>query len=434
MKYYIIWFLIFFTSFEGFGLRSPSWGGLGSSSLGWYGILQLSVLVLSLVFPFLLKSKFYFNNNQKMGVPAALIYMLLLFIVIQSLVMALFSGSLSLSDLFSNLVKFKFILLYFIFIYLLSRPEGLKIAIRSILICSLISAIILFFIIMTGFQSYVVQVMTSESVGREFRVILPSAMLITFGFYYIFSKAKYIRNWSSLIIGLIFFMAMLSQMHRSVLVSIVLVTFFSFYKLYQIKIKSIFPLLILLGIFYFGINLAFDQIGYSFENLFKTFVETKKEVGDTTGNFAVRLFLPVKSFLYVLNNYYLIGVGLNWEPITDIISYITLDKYFATPTYDSGYNNIIVIYGILGIAIYLFLFYRLFKTIGFIIKNSKQINYIITAYAAMFTLIFLMLTGTSSDSYILQPAAVIFTFIIALVYNLETKILREINEENNFTA
>lgn len=432
--YYIFWFIIFFTSFEGFGLRSPSWGGLGGNSLGWYGLLQLVVLALSLVFPFLLKRQFFFNFKQKMGLPAAFIYLLLIIIIVQSIVLSLFSSGFSFDELISNLVKLKFIMLYFIFVYLLSRPEGLKIAMKSILISSLISALVLFFIILTGFQSYVLRVMTSESVGREFRLILPSAMLITFGFYYMFALIRNNKNLGYFFIGLIFFISMLLQMHRSVLISIVLVTLFAFSKLYEVKLKSIFSLLLLFGVFYLGINLVFSQIGYSFDKIFRTIIETKKEVGDTTGNFAVRFFLPLKSFGYVINNYYILGVGLKWESITDLIAYMRLDKYYATPTFDSGYNNIVVIYGILGISVYAFLFYRLFKTIGFILKNSNQAKNRVATYAALFTLVFLMLTGTSSDSFILQPAAVIFTFIIALIYVLEAKTLIEKNEEINTPA
>lgn len=428
--YYFLWFLLIFTSFEGLGLRNPSWGGLGSSSLGWYGTLQLFTLGLALFIPFLYKPKFFFNRKNNIGLPAKLIILLLPLVVIQSFIILLFSNEVTLTEILENLVKMKYVTYYFIFVYLLSRSDGIKIGINSIIAGAIVASIIVFYIALSGYSTEAIKLSTSDVSGREFRIILPSAMLITFVFFYFFSNLKVKKN-LLIIIGIILcFGATLLQMHRSVIIALILTTLFASYKLYGIKGRNILYLITVIGIITLAISFVFKTTEYSIDKIFLSYLNTTEEIKSKTGNFGVRFYLPINSFKHAINNYLILGVGLNWETIDNFSSYVALEKYYATPTFDSAYNNIIIIYGLVGILVYTFMFKRLFSSFNQIVKKTNN-NYLKSiAYAAIFTLIYSLLTGTSSDTFILQNSAFIFTLNIALAYSLNQKELYSNNEKN----
>ncbi len=422
MKYYIFWFIILFTSFEGFGLRTESWGGLGGSSLGWFGLLQLIVLGASLITPFLLKLRFFFDQNRTMGLAAGLLLFLLPLILFQSIFATIISDEVSLTEVFSNFIKMKYMFLYFIFVYLLTRSNGIRIAIKTFLFSAILSVVVEFYIIITGFESAVTKILISNTLGREFRLLLPTSMLMTFAYFYLLTKSKV--KFNPLVLGgtLMLFIGVATQMHRTVLIAILLTTIFAFVKLFRFRFKSVINIFLLLVVLLVGIIAISNKSGISLDKIALITTETNKEISDKSGNFGVRFYLPINSLKYVTQNYLILGTGLNWEKMdeSDFVSYLNL-KYFAAPTYDSGYNNIIVIFGITGVFVFLFLFYRLFKVLNNINKGEYNVQIKNLANSAVFTLLFLMLFGISSDTFILQNASVIFIFIVALTYVIESK-------------
>lgn len=428
--YYVLWFLLIFTSFEGLGLRNPSWGGLGYSNLGWYGTLQLFTLVLSLCIPFLYKPRFFFNRKNIMGLPAKLVFLLLPLIVLQSFIILLFSNEVTLTEILTNLVKMKYVVYYFIFVYLLSRPNGISIGINSMIASALIASLIVFYFVLSGHTTEAIKLSTSDISGREFRIILPSAMLISFGFFYFFSILKLKKNFLVIIGIILTFGAALLQMHRSVIIALILTTVFALFKLYGIKGRNILYIIAVIGIIAFGITIVFKTTEYSIDKIILSFFNTAEEIKSKTGNFGVRFYLPINSFKHVLNNYLILGVGLNWETINNVTSYISMDKYYATPTYDSAFNNIIVVYGLVGILVYVFLFKRLFSSLIQIINKTNDKYRKSICFTVLFTLVYSLLTGTSSDTFIIQNSAFIFTLNIALAYSLNKKEFNSNNEKN----
>lgn len=432
LAYYILWFILLFSSFEGLGLRSASWGGLGSDGLGWYGILQLLSIGLALIVPFFIKPSVFFDRRNRMGLPSLLLLALVGIVLLQAIAGMFLSGTPDLPEIGSNFVKLKYLLFYFLFVYLLTRPNGIRIAIHSVAAMAVLASVIALFVVLTNRSTDAIGLLISDMVGREFRVILPTSLLVTFGFFYFFSLQTIQRNvllWGGV---LLCFGATLIQMHRSVLIGLTLTTLYAVFNLYGVKLRNIVYLSLAMALVGVGVMLVFNTIGYGIDNLLENITSTYDEITSKSGNFAVRLLLPLNSLEYVLENYLLLGVGLDWQPIEDLDAYMFLDVFYATPTYDSAFNNVIIIFGVLGIAVYLFLIVQQLRTLRSIIaQTSGEIRML--AYTALFMLLYALLTGTSSDTMILQNGAFIFTFTTALVYSINQYLI-EANDEDSTSA
>lgn len=432
LAYYILWFILLFSSFEGLGLRSASWGGLGSDGLGWYGILQLLSIGLALIVPFFIKPSVFFDRRNRMGLPSLLLLALVGIVLLQAIAGMFLSGTPDLPEIGSNFVKLKYLLFYFLFVYLLTRPNGIRIAIHSVAAMAVLASVIALFVVLTNRSTDAIGLLISDMVGREFRVILPTSLLVTFGFFYFFSLQTIQRNvllWGGV---LLCFGATLIQMHRSVLIGLTLTTLYAVFNLYGVKLRNIVYLSLAMALVGVGVMLVFNTIGYGIDNLLENITSTYDEITSKSGNFAVRLLLPLNSLEYVLENYLLLGVGLDWQPIEDLDAYMFLDVFYATPTYDSAFNNVIIIFGVLGIAVYLFLIVQQLRTLRSIIaQTSGEIRML--AYTALFMLLYALLTGTSSDTMILQNGAFIFTFTTALVYSINQYLI-EVNDEDSTSA
>lgn len=432
LAYYILWFILLFSSFEGLGLRSASWGGLGSDGLGWYGILQLLSIGLALIVPFFIKPSVFFDRRNRMGLPSLLLLALVGIVLLQAIAGMFLSGTPDLPEIGSNFVKLKYLLFYFLFVYLLTRPNGIRIAIHSVAAMAVLASVIALFVVLTNRSTDAIGLLISDMVGREFRVILPTSLLVTFGFFYFFSLQTIQRNvllWGGV---LLCFGATLIQMHRSVLIGLTLTTLYAVFNLYGVKLRNIVYLSLAMALVGVGVMLVFNTIGYGIDNLLENITSTYDEITSKSGNFAVRLLLPLNSLEYVLENYLLLGVGLDWQPIEDLDAYMFLDVFYATPTYDSAFNNVIIIFGVIGIAVYLFLIVQQLRTLRSIIaQTSGEIRML--AYTALFMLLYALLTGTSSDTMILQNGAFIFTFTTALVYSINQYLI-EANDEDSTSA
>ena len=284
------------------------------------------------------------------------------------------------------------------------------------------------YIYLFKFEQATTNILISNDVTRSFRIIMPTAMLISFSFFYYLTKYFTQKKLRYAIIALITFCIVFMQMHRTVIISLIIVTLFAVLVLLTFNIKQILRISLIIFMFIFTISFVFNFINYDTSVIGIAMLDTSDEIQNIEGNFGVRVMLPINSIKHVISNYLIIGVGLNWEELKDFESYVSLTKYYATPTFDSGYNNIIVIFGLTGLTVFLILFRRLFTQINNIIKSQKGERKII-AYTLLFTLTYILLTAVASDNFILHNSSVIFTLIISLTYYIELQIRNKNNIE-----
>lgn len=431
MRYKIIILVItLFSITEGFGLRSNTWGGLGTSNIGFFGLIQLFVIIINIYIIIKCRLRYFFNKNNSLSYPLILIFITIITSLVYGLILSFVDPMVSSTSILTNFFKIRHYFLFFIFTYVANNSSNFNNCITTIKYSSVVCSIILLLIVTLKLDNTALNIMTSDQIGREFRIIAPSAMLITLSYFIIFTEYKFIRKKKLLFIIILCLTAILLQMHRTVLITIILVNIYALYKLYGLNLKNIFTIILILILFSGIIFIVFNSV-LSTNQMITTIFSTKNEISENSGNFNIRFMLVRNSFDYIINNYLFFGVGFNWETFKSFETYLQ-NKFIAAPTYDSGYNNIIITFGLWGIIIYSYLFIKIFKSIYYSIKNSQLISHKILSNSLLYVYIYILITAYSSDNFFILNSSAVFILIIALAYTLENNI--KINyEKNNIT-
>jgi len=404
----IFWVLFLFIFFDGFGLRKNQWD---NNYLGIYKILQKLFLFLSL-FYFVFRFHLFFNKLNSLSIAIKIYFLLLLIILIQSIFQFIFNEHISIIYLFDNFLKLKYILLYFFvttFIFYFDDCDSIVNAFIFSGFLSILSIVLVFFF---NYKSDSINLSFTNQIDRQMRIIIPTSLILVFNLFYFLNLFFIRKKIYFLLLSFLFLLFTIVQLHRSVLFSIsicFIIFIFNYYKSMTFNFKLLLIFILLFFLIY--LNFSFDGI------LFNTFNSGFNDVINNTGTISGRNNLILNSLYYSFNNYLLLGVGLNWEKLTNFLFYLKY-SFIAGPTFDSGYANIIITYGIIGLISYSFLFYSLFKSLNNIKISNK---YFILAKTFKFLLIFIIFNSFGSDNFLIYNSTLLFSFTIAITYYINGK-------------
>ena len=406
----ILLFLVIFGCTEGFTLRTLSWGGLGSSSLGLFGLIQLLPFILLFAY-FIGINKLGFSFSKQLNTPIKLIFLLVFFIIFQSLFLIGINSDISVSEMFNNLIKIRFIL-YILIFKLIFFNSNLFDLINLILGISIICSIFIILQLIFGYESFGVIPILSDKKTRLFRLIISVPLLLPFAYFYFLNKFINYKKNLDLIFMLILFVSTVVQMHRNVIISISICT------LLMLMFKKRFFLIALLSIilFYVFVNIGYDLFYFSSISL-------------DDNNVSLRFDLILNTIQYVWDNYLIFGLGLVWDPTVLDLDQYYYSRFWLAPTYDSGLNNIILIFGIFGLAIYIMLFYRIFKSLSWSFKNSNDLRIKTLVNSLWYAFLYCILTSVASETFTIFYSAAIFYLLVYLVSHIETLVNKTIKIE-----
>lgn len=414
--YIFLLYLSIFVFTEGFGLRMEWMGGLGKAQIGIYGFLQFFQFIIMLIC-FFTENPLKKRNND-LNIYLKLVYSLFILIIVQLFIQFLFFSSADFSD-YLNLIDLRSYLLFWT-IYTIYRKIGLKSCMSTIKIAGIICSLALLFVVIFNIQGTQLIIKSSTSdVTRAFRILAPSASIISLAFFLFLSDFNDSHKLSIFIKMALCFCASFIQLHRSSTFSLIiaLALYLILENKTNIKTYAIYAIAIL--VFAISLNFIFAKIGYSWDNILATINETQQGVSDQSdSNALLRYNMLINAFLYVVVNYGIIGIGLHWVDV-DFEDYL-LNQFSPAPTNDSGYYNIVLLFGIIGLIIYFILIFKLIKVVyGIKIKNSL---YPLNQYArALLYFIFYELTiALGGDSFILIQGY-LFVIVFALIYIINYK-------------
>ena len=93
------------------------------------------------------------------------------------------------------------------------------------------------------------------------------------------------------------------------------------------------------------------------------FAESNERISEGSDNGASMRFGMIRNGLaFVIQNYYILGLGLDWTPIQNAVDY-NFFQFAETPTLDNGYFNIIIVFGVLGLLLF-------FRMLGCLLWSS----------------------------------------------------------------
>lgn len=409
--------LVVIISLDGLGL------GMGKDFLsiqfaGQHSIFQLIVLLIIVLSLFVNHDKIFCRENP-LTLPTFLVFSLFIISILTGIYEILFKSTFNFADLIKNLITVHIYLYFFSIIFLIKNKYELKTFFNGLIVLSVISAIIIIIQVVFGVSTEGNTISYGTTGGfHEYRIYSTSAILVTFGFFLslqglFFSmnnKLKYI------LISIILALGILIQLHRSVIISflislIVYIIFLPSLNLFK-KVKFLpFLVLLLLPFVYF---LSFTTINFNY--LIYSAIGSTEEFSMNEGNLWLRLNTLINTISDVWRNYPLFGRGFNWEPL-DFFSYM-LYSFAKTPTFDNSYANIILVFGFLGLVVYSFFCFRLFRLGIQIIKQEKATYFESITYSLLVMIFYMIITGITADHVIVSPDSIITIIIWAGLFLL----------------
>lgn len=417
IKIYII-LLVIATLQEGLGLRKVLGGGIGTGTFGLFFFLQILIIII-LLFPFFFRDKqLIYGKTNVLYKPILLLFILFIISILYSIFQVIIVPGTATKILY-NISNLKYYLLFFLIIHWIENIEQLKYFLKGLVILGFIASIVVLLSLISGNTNFTtITSETTNEIGRAFRLMIPTEMLILYSLFIMFSKNLY-QNTSKFaiynyLLMFILFATFIMQMHRNVLASFFIVIIIVAFYTPKIKITkriSKFIILFLLCLFFISL-LAF--IKQDITDITNTYVYSKSEFDSQQGNLWFRLMTLINTVNYVLKNNFLLGIGFNWKD-TDFLTYY-VDQFSLGPTNDNSYTNIFIVYGLSGIIIYFYLFIKLFRSFFTLIIKTKDafIRYI--SYANLLFLISILLIGFGSDNFIIYSNTTMFVVLFAVAY------------------
>lgn len=428
MKYIItsLYILMLFTATEGFGLRTNDWGAIGTGNWGLFSICQLLLIVLIFVSIFYPKGD-YKIQKSRIGFWYGVYLSLFAVICFELFFQAASNFDVELSSIL-NIFELRYALFFFVTV-IVCRICGTDQTFKYLFWSAIVSSIIALGVVLFNVPSdtSIKIVMSEGSIVHAYRVLMPTATLISLGYFYSLMSFRQEKNIIYLLAAFICFAALLVQLHRSSTFSLLLVTVLFLWHEYKIRASSIIPTIVTIIVLFISANLLFNVIGYSFETLWKVAETTNEGMLEGTDNTATMRFdMLGKALEYNVNNYGIFGIGLSWEKLD-------MDDYLFThltlrPTNDSGYYNIIIMFGVLGSLIFILLIARVFWSLISLRRNSDKSSITYKhASICMWTLLNVLFVSLGSDNFVIYAAgASIFFSLIALSH---VTVIDNLNED-----
>jgi hypothetical protein len=368
-KVFLITMLLFWSEFLGY--RYSSWGSFGLSNFGWYSIVQLIFAFLGVILLF---------RNTLFRKKVILLYLFLFF----TLVFSVFINGSSLSSAITNFSKIKFVLQLPIIIFIISnlRTEYIIKFFNKFSLISIYMVLIQMFLYKTngtvlGDTTIFVE---STILGRTLRMLSPLNVFVIFSIINLNIKLKNTFSFVTLLNLILAFTAVVFIGHRNLLI---LTLILSLYIHGKIKLS------ILIGFLY---------ILYSSISLLTLINSTN--ILDFSA--LSRLGHYLNTLDWLTNNWF--GCFYDWEvyDADEMLSTLISEGFVRAPTEDSGWINLIIIYGFPGLIFVLLVIRSSLLNLSKLGDKYLQIKLFIMAGLFMSFFMALGLIGVSSGFFIIM--------------------------------
>jgi len=373
--------------------------------------ITMFVLLIS-VFLVIISQRVFSKFNPLTKIFYALFILFIFSFIVNIFQIAIFQKA-DLYLLFFNAKGFHRYLLLIIIISFIQSPEELKSVIKGVIFLSIVSGLVIIIFVVFNITYSSIKVLSEGTRGFDkFRVMIPTDILLAFSFFYlltifIYKTKNVFLIFSLLIVGF----ALLIQLHRGVLLSF----FISILSLLIIirYLKTIRPKRYSLSVFFISICILLITVGYlskiDISYLESIFSISSYEIKENTGTFIGRIDLLINGITFISKNYLLIGIGFNWETV-DIDSYL-MNSFVSSAVGDNSYYNIVILFGFIGIIIYIIILFKLFSYCLKLIRYSSDKFSILLACSLLLVNIFWVFRAFTGD-YIGSSASTTGTIII----------------------
>ena len=397
---YFILFLYFFILFfftDAFGLKPYELGRYAGSLYGTLYLLSIGIMVFLLLFvPRNLKI-----FKSPIGKAVLLIGLLIVFYSALEIVQGRISK-------LANLIVLKSYILFFttLAVYEKAGMGRLWNLLKLFALISSIIAIVVIVLDIQGLSIHVGRVSEIDDTG----VLMPTGPVIAFGMFAFLTSFLKKGQTNDLVYALVCMGACFIQQHKGVLISMAFTLFLSYVINKRISLKSIIGGLPLIVVVSFALLFLLNKLRFSANDLIEEFYKLGSG-GHSDDSAMLRFIMLGNAYTYVTSQYGM-GIGLNWEEY-DVVEYV-YNAFALSPTMDSGYYSIIIMFGIYGIIVYLYCF---LSTIRVLNRERKRADIglqdQIYTNSLLVLFIYILMASISGEFFLLDESPM-FYILLAL--------------------
>lgn len=384
-------------------------------------LFTMMVVILSLAGP---KRNWRSPNHLKL--PIILLFSLFFIAALKTIIEFVFFSSVSLNDIMYNILKMHIYLFFFPLIFFIRNEDELIRFLKGVMLIGVMAAFVIYYQFIFGVSFYGSEIKTSMAVTRLYRIMFPGSPLVSATYFTLLSVLLLdaARKRRIVIMSLVILLAVASilNMHRNMFVVTCLVTLGLVFIIRGNRLKSVLKL----GILLLGVLIIFPNV-LSVVGLEKTYFAhnlsyTLYELETGIGSIWWRLDLLNNVINDVVANYPFLGKGFNFSSEGfDYLNYV-FTRTTTHPTNDNSIVNIILVFGFVGLTVFLFVFYRVFRTCIILLKMYKKEKRerLLKAvlYGCLATNAMIVMKLFVSDHIMGNPATVIMILSWAILYLL----------------
>lgn len=395
-----LYFFILFFSFDAFGLKPYELGRYAGSMYGIFNLLSIGLMIFLLLYV----PKHMKIFKSPIGKAIFLVGLLIAFYTALEIVQGRISK-------LANLIVLKSYILFFTTLVVYEKA-GLDKLWNLLKLISLICSLIAFVVVVLNIPDLSIHVSKSSETGDS-GVLMPTGPVIAFGMFAFFTSFLKKKRTLDLVFVLLCMGACFIQQHKGIIVSMAFTLFLSYAINKRISLKSIIGGFALFVVAYFVLSILLSKSGFSVNELIEEF--TKMGSGGHSDDTAMLRFLMLgNAYNYVITHYGL-GIGLNWQEY-DVVEYVN-NAFTMSPTMDSGYYNIIIMFGVYGIIVYLYCFVSTFRVLNRERKRADiELQEQIYTNSLFVLFIYILMTSISGEFFILDESPVFYiTLALSLI-------------------
>lgn len=395
-----LYFFILFFSFDAFGLKPYELGRYAGSMYGIFNLLSIGLMIFLLLYV----PKHLKIFKSPIGKAIFLVGLLIAFYTALEIVQGRISK-------LANLLVLKSYILFFTTLVVYEKA-GLDKLWNLLKLISLICSLIAIVVVVLNIPDLSIHVSKSSETGDS-GVLMPTGPVIAFGMFAFLTSYFKKKRTLDLVFVLLCMGACFIQQHKGIIVSMAFTLFLSYAINKRINLKSIIGGFALIVVAYFVLSILLSKSGFSVNELIEEF--TQMGSGGHSDDTAMLRFLMLgNAYNYVITHYGL-GIGLNWQEY-DVVEYVN-NAFTMSPTMDSGYYNIIIMFGVYGIIVYLYCFVSTFRVLNRERKRADiGLQEQIYTNSLFVLFIYILMTSISGEFFILDESPVFYiTLALSLI-------------------
>lgn len=397
----------------GFGLK-PDALSIGTP-IGDVNIVHLYTLSL-VAFSLVVGNYKILHRPNGLSLPLMGLFLLFLIAVTMSFGRSLFTHTFTSKDLVQNVLELHSYLFFIPLVLLIRSKRQFRGFVKGVFVMSGLAALIVLYQSAVGVGLPAARMVIT---GGLTRFLLPTSALMVGGFctlvalyFTVGLKRCFVPAY---LLGLLLLSAILVPLHRGTMLSL-LVVLFGIVLLAPGRrlvrgVKVGVSSLVLASISGYILTLAGVNVHIIPARVLSGIYDAWHGIG--TAGFRLRLLQ--NTWEYVLHNYPLFGRGFDWVPHPDFATYLQT-AFVQAPTHDSGFASILIMFGLFGVIVFGFIFYRVFKCGISLMHSLPDLKLRALVIGIMALNAHTILVAISEDSFSGQPATTVLVTSWALLY------------------